>query len=83
MPVNCMNNFKLRKIIDFEDLCKAMQVDHKGRPHQEIKIFVWDEDIKALLLVNKFYYEEERVGTVSGRIFDVAEEDIFIEDFEG
>lgn len=82
MPISCLNSFKLRKIIDFEDLCKAMQVDNQGRPHREVKIFVWDEEVQALLLVNKFFFDEESVGTVSGNIFSVTDVDIFVEDFE-
>ena len=78
-----MNNIKLRKIVDFEDLCEAMQVDHHGKSHREIKIFVWDTMFKALLLVDKFYYEKEKIGTVAGKLhYKVEEEDIFVEDFE-
>lgn len=83
MPIECMSEIKLRKIADFEDLCEAMQVDHYGKPHREIKIFVWDTMFKALLLVDKFYYEEEKIGTVAGKLlYKVEEEDIFVEDFE-
>lgn len=83
MPIECMNNIKLRKIVDFEDLCKAIQVDNNGKPHKEIKIFVWDTMFKALLLVDKFYYEEEKIGTVAGKfLYNIKDEDIFVEDFE-
>lgn len=83
MPIECMNSIQLRKIANFEDLCKAMQVDNNGKPHREIKIFVWDTMFKALLLVDKFYYEEEKIGTVAGKLlYKVEEEDIFVEDFE-
>ena len=61
MPIECMSGLRLRKIVNFEDLCKVMQVDHYGKPHREVKIFVWDTIFKALLLVDKFYYEEEKI----------------------
>lgn len=81
MPIECMNSIQLRKIVNFEDLCKTMQVDDNGKPHREVKIFVWDTTLKALLLVDKFYYEEERVGTVAGKLYNAENEDIFVEDF--
>lgn len=83
MPIECMNNIKLRKIVNFEDLCKTIQVDNNGDPHREVKIFVWDTMFKALLLVDKFYYEEEKIGTVTGKLlYNIKDEDIFVEDFE-
>jgi hypothetical protein len=81
MPIECMSELRLRKIANFEDLCKAMKVDDNGKPHREVKIFVWDTTLKALLLVDKFYYEEERVGTVAGKLYNAENEDIFVEDF--
>lgn len=83
MPIECMSEIKLRKIADFSELCDRMWVDTQGKPHKEIKIFVWDTMFKALLLVDKFYYKEEKIGTSAGKLlYKVEEEDIFIEDFE-
>ena len=54
MPIECMNNIKLRKIVDFEDLCKAIQVDNNGKPHKEIKIFVLKRELDLdILKINK------------------------------
>lgn len=82
MPIECMSEIKLRKIVDFDDLCKAMQVDDNGKPHREVKIFVWDRDLEALVRINSFYYLEEKISAKNGKWYNVEDYDVFVEDFE-
>lgn len=82
MPIECMSELKLRKIVNFEDLCKAMQVDDNGEPHREVKIFVWDSNLDALVKISQFYYSEEKISNKNGRWYDVDNFDVFVEDFD-
>ena len=82
MPIECMSELRLRKIANFEDLCKAMQVDDNGEPHREVKIFVWDSNLDALVKISQFYYLEEKLSNKNGRWYDVENYDVFVEDFE-
>ena len=82
MPIECMSELRLRKIADFDNLCEAMQVDHHGKPHREIKIFVWDRDLEALVRIDKFYYLEEKLSNKNGKWYNVEDYDVFVEDFE-
>jgi hypothetical protein len=82
MPIECMSELRLRKIANFEDLCKAMKVDDNGKPHREVKIFVWDSNLDALVKISQFYYLEEKLSNKNGRWYDVENYDVFVEDFE-
>lgn len=82
MPIECMREIKLRKIADFDELCDRMWVDTQGKPHKEIKIFVWDRDLEALVRIDKFYYLEEKLSNKNGKWYNVEDYDVFVEDFE-
>lgn len=82
MPIECMSELRLRKVVNFEDLCKAMKVDDNGKPHKEIKIFVWDSMLEALVKIDKFYYLEEKLSNKNGKWYNVEDYDVFVEDFK-
>ena len=82
MPIECMSELRLRKIANFEDLCKVMKVDDNGKPHREVKIFVWDSMLDALVKISQFYYLEEKLSNKNGRWYDVDNFDVFVEDFD-
>lgn len=87
MPLELINDIKLKRIYSFEELCKAMKVDAEGRPHREVKIFAWEEQIRALVKINRFYYKTQSIVCIAGHedwTYNFNDEDpvVFIEDLE-
>lgn len=84
MPLECLNNIKLKRVNSIDELCKVCEVDEQGKVHREVKIFVYDNDIRSLVMIDKLYVEEEKVSSTRlSKWYDINEElTMFIEDVE-
>ena len=82
MSMEFVNNIKLNRVLNIEELSEVCKTDINGDIQNGAKIFVWDTSLCGLVAIDKFYQEEEKLVSADKKFYYVDDVNIFIANFE-